>query len=207
MYMVLLLVVETTSGPHYIQKRTGKLLDGENFGELGQQHFQSFWQLMGYIHHLFSMYYVTQTYSFNRSVRPSTCHTRTQMNSTEALTISYLYGHNSNIRRLYRVVKSWSIMHMILSSVFMLCEVTQILRVTWFLSLNNFMQIKTWQSGFTMRWTQESGGGDTLAVVWEVQCTKTKLIIVSWGWVRFGCYCNIWQLLGVCGVQSGNHNI
>ena len=47
---------------------------------------------------------------------------------------------------------------------------------------------------------------DTLAVVWEVQCTKTKLIIVSWGWMWFGCYCNMWQLLGLCGVWSGNHN-
>ena len=65
---------------------------------------------------------------------------------------------------------------------------------------------------FTITFNSRNGSAnstwnsDTLAVVWEVQCTKTKLIIVSWGWVWFGCYSNIWQLLGVHGVRSGNHN-
>ena len=87
--------------------------------------------------------YDTHTCLFNRYMRPSTCHTRTQLNSTESLTISCLDGPNSNIRRLYRVVKSWSFMHVISLSIFMLCGATRISRVTLFLSPNDFMQIKT----------------------------------------------------------------
>ena len=45
---------------------------------------------------------------------------------------------------------------------------------------------------------------DMLADVWEVQCTRVK--IINCGWVQLGCDCNRWQLIEVHGVQSGNHN-
>ena len=87
--------------------------------------------------------YNTHTCLFNRYMRPSTCRTRTQLNSTESSTISCLDGPNSNVRRSYRVVKSWSFTHAISSSVFALCGATRISRVTLFLSPNDFTQIKT----------------------------------------------------------------
>ena len=50
--------------------------------------------------------YDAHTCLFNRSMKPSISHTRTQMNSIELLILSYLDGHNSSIERLYRVGKS-----------------------------------------------------------------------------------------------------
>ena len=105
MYTVLLWVVEITPGPLSIRRRTGKLLDGRNFEELDRWHFRSFWQLMVYV----SIDYLlptTLTCIFNRSAKPSICHTKTQKNSIESSTPSYLDSHNSHVGRLCRAAKS-----------------------------------------------------------------------------------------------------
>ena len=94
--------------------------------------------------------------SFNRSMKLSTFHTGPQMNSIGSST-NYQDGLNLNIVRSCRVAKSWSFIHMISSSVFVLYGVTPTLLMTSFSSLSDLyadedMTIRIYHDMNTGRW-------------------------------------------------------